>query len=107
MIELLSTTCSKTLTSAAFLAGMLATGAVRRALIVAPKTLLAHWAKELQLVGLGRKTCEYNGTAPQRRQALARCHDRPTIMLTTYGMVLHNEEELSKCASLPPCHFDM
>jgi SNF2-related domain len=97
-VGVLSQGLGKTLTCAAFLAGMLARGTIRRALIIAPKTLIAHWAKELKMVGLGRHTIEYSGTANQRRDALGRAHARPTIMLTTYGMVLHNEEDLARCA---------
>ena len=50
-------------------------------------------------MGLGSKTLEYNGSAAQRREALSRLHVRPTVMLTTYGMVLHNEDELTRCAT--------
>lgn len=76
---------------------MLSTRAIRRALIVAPKTLLHHWEMELRKVGLGSKTVEYDGTKNQRREALARVHARPSVMLATYGMVLHNEEDLTRC----------
>jgi hypothetical protein len=30
--------------------------------VVAPKTLLAHWQKELRLCGLGKVTFEYYGS---------------------------------------------
>ncbi len=37
--------------------------AYRRALVVAPKTLLAHWEKELGVCGLASLTHEYYGTS--------------------------------------------
>jgi hypothetical protein len=38
----------------------------RRALVIAPKTLLAHWARELHVCGVGRMTHEYFGTESER-----------------------------------------
>lgn len=61
----------KTLQCAAFLAGLLDSRLVRRAIVVAPKTLLAQWQKELGIVGLGGATHEYAGT-PNERCARAR-----------------------------------
>ena len=43
---------------AAFLAGLFRARNIKCALIVAPKTLIAHWVKELKVVGLSRKTNE-------------------------------------------------
>jgi SNF2 family DNA or RNA helicase len=43
---------------AAFLAGLFSTQNIKCALIVAPKTLITHWVKELKVVGLSRKTKE-------------------------------------------------
>ena len=52
----------KTMQVSAFLSGVLRPrGRVRRALIVAPKTLLEHWAKELRTCGLGGRTHQYFG----------------------------------------------
>lgn len=36
------------------------------AAVVAPKTLLAQWRKELQICGLGGATHEYGGSAGER-----------------------------------------
>ncbi len=44
---------------ASFLAGLFYSRLIKCAVIVAPKTLIAHWAKELASVGLARKTHEY------------------------------------------------
>lgn len=41
-----------------FLAGLFSSRLIKRALIVAPKTLLPHWIKELSIVGLSDKTRE-------------------------------------------------
>ena len=38
----------------------------RRAMVIAPKTLLAHWAKELGVCGVGRMTHEFFGTESER-----------------------------------------
>lgn len=35
----------------AFLAGLFGSGLAKRAIIVAPKTLLSHWERELQVWG--------------------------------------------------------
>ena len=43
----------------AFLAGLFHSRLIERVLIVAPKTLLAHWTKELSVVGLKHKIREY------------------------------------------------
>ena len=53
----------KTMQCCAFLAGMLGSGLAARALVVAPKTLLAHWKQELATCGLSRLTHEYYGTS--------------------------------------------
>jgi hypothetical protein len=41
-----------------FLAGLFHSKLIKRALVVAPKTLLSHWIKELSVVGLSAKTRE-------------------------------------------------
>lgn len=38
-----------------------------RALIVAPKTLLAHWEKELRVCGMGRATHSFYGSSEGER----------------------------------------
>lgn len=43
-----------------FLAGLFHSRLIKRALIVAPKTLLPHWIKELSVVGLSEKTREWD-----------------------------------------------
>ena len=41
-----------------FVAGLFHSHLIERVLIVAPKTLLSHWARELSVVGLAEKTKE-------------------------------------------------
>lgn len=42
----------------AFLAGLFQSRLIKRVLVVAPKTLLGHWMKELNVVGLSEKIKE-------------------------------------------------
>lgn len=88
----------KTMQCSAFLAGSLGAGAARRALVVAPKTLLAHWEKELGACGLRSQTHRFYGTSDGERQAALRAltSRRGGVLLTTYGMVLHNAEALAR-----------
>lgn len=41
-----------------------------RALIVAPKTLLAHWEKELRVCGMGRATYSFYGSSEGERSTV-------------------------------------
>ena len=83
----------------AFLAGAIDSGLARRALVVAPKTLLAQWAAELTGVGLGGLVYEYLSPNPAERAAALAAVATPGtgrgILLTTYGMVLHNAPALT------------
>ncbi len=85
----------KTLTCAAFLAGCQRGGSARRALVIAPKTLLSHWAAELRVSGLaGRTHAYYGGSERERAHALRSVTARGGVLLTTYGMLLHNADAL-------------
>ena len=53
----------KTMETCAFLAGMLHSRLAARVLIIAPKTLLAHWKKELAACGLAALTYEFYGSS--------------------------------------------
>ncbi|KAL6778685.1 hypothetical protein ACKKBF_B05055 [Auxenochlorella protothecoides x Auxenochlorella symbiontica] len=87
----------KTMQCCAFLAGMLESGLLRRALVVAPKTLLAHWKGELQVCGLSQRTHEFvTGTSPgAQTRALKSTAGGCGILLTTYGMLQHNAPSLA------------
>eukprot|EP00250_Pteridium_aquilinum_P026585 c33244_g1_i1 orf=42-3104(+) len=85
----------KTMQMASFLVGLFASDLIKHALIVAPKTLIAHWLKELSFVGLGRKTKDYSGTsASQRQYALQHVLQSGGILLTTYDVVRNNWQAL-------------
>ncbi|DBA94813.1 TPA: hypothetical protein ACH3X1_002355 [Trebouxia sp. C0004] len=85
----------KTMQCSAFLAGMFGSGLMRRAVIIAPKTLLAHWEKELVTCGLGSLLFQYYGSSQaDRDNSLRRVATQKGILLTTYGMVLHNSDAL-------------
>ncbi|KAI8470944.1 MAG: P-loop containing nucleoside triphosphate hydrolase protein [Monoraphidium minutum] len=98
----------KTMQCAAFLAGALGGSGgggggggrapARRALVVAPKTLLAHWEKELGVCGLRSRTFRFYGSSETERQAALRALSsrRGGVLLTTYGMVLHNSDALAR-----------
>lgn len=86
----------KTLQCAAFIAGMLRSKLARRVMVVAPKTLLAQWNKELGICGIGTLAREFAGSSEGERQAALRGVARgPGVLLTTYGMVLHNAAQLA------------
>jgi len=87
----------KTMQVSAFLAGSISGGSLRRALVIAPKTLIAAWSKELNVCGLGAITHEYFGSQNERQMAMNRVVGSRTggVLLTTYGMVQHNSEALA------------
>jgi hypothetical protein len=85
----------KTMQASAFLSGLLGSGLAHRAIVVAPKTLLAHWEKELTICGAGAHVRRFFGTAGERREALRAAMDSGGVLLTTYGMILHNGDALS------------
>lgn len=92
----------KTMQVSAFLAGLFHSNLIKRALIVAPKTLLAHWIKELSVVGLSEKTREYFGTYAKARQyELQYILQDKGVLLTTYGIVRNNSKALRG-----DCYFD-
>lgn len=81
----------------AFLAGMLGSGLLQRALVVTPKTLMAHWKSELGVCGLARRTYEFvsHAGAGAQAQALGSTAGGAGVLLTTYGMVQHNAPSLA------------
>ena len=62
----------KTMQCSAFLAGLFRSRLARRVLIVAPKTLLAHWNKELAVCGMGSRTHDFFGSSDNERDAALR-----------------------------------
>ncbi|XXG39393.1 hypothetical protein AAC387_Pa01g0359 [Persea americana] len=85
----------KTMQISAFLAGLFHSNLIKRALIVAPKTLLAHWIKELSVVGLSEKTREYFATSVKTRQyELQYILQDKGVLLTTYDIVRTSSKSL-------------
>ncbi|XP_010484160.1 PREDICTED: protein CHROMATIN REMODELING 24 [Camelina sativa] len=85
----------KTMQICSFLAGLFNSKLIKRALIVAPKTLLPHWMKELATVGLSRMTREYYGTSTKAREYdLHHVLQGKGVLLTTYDIVRNNTKAL-------------
>ncbi|RDY00771.1 Protein CHROMATIN REMODELING 24, partial [Mucuna pruriens] len=85
----------KTMQMCGFLAGLFHSRLIRRALIVAPKTLLPHWIKELSAVGLSEKTREYFATSTKLREyELQYILQDKGVLLTTYDIVRNNSKSL-------------
>ncbi|KAH9612830.1 hypothetical protein KSS87_021563 [Heliosperma pusillum] len=85
----------KTMQIAGYLAGMFHSRLIKRAMIVAPKTLIPHWIKELSVVGLSKMIKEYFGTCPKlRHYELQYLLQDKGILLTTYDIVRNNTKQL-------------
>ncbi|KQK05279.1 hypothetical protein BRADI_2g19130v3 [Brachypodium distachyon] len=81
----------KTMQVSAFLAGLFHSGLIRRVLVLAPKTLISHWVKELSLVGLKHKISDYSGSNLNvRDDELQHAFQEGGILLTTYDIVRIN-----------------
>ena len=89
----------KTLQVCAFLSGLLAGGAITRALVVAPSSLLHAWRRELLACKLpSSRVLLYHGSSQAERATALRCvAAKGGVLLTTYGMVSHNAGELGAC----------
>ena len=87
----------KTLQAAAFVTGLMRSGACKRVLVLAPTTLLPHWAKEFEKCGLkhGQTLFKYYaGTQSERARQLKACTTGRGVLLTSYGMVTSRATEL-------------
>ncbi|CAH2043598.1 unnamed protein product [Thlaspi arvense] len=85
----------KTMQICSFLAGLFHSKLIKRALIVAPKTLLPHWMKELATVGLSQMTREYYGNSTKAREYdLNHILQGKGVLLTTYDIVRNNTKAL-------------
>ncbi|KAK9068214.1 hypothetical protein SSX86_012325 [Deinandra increscens subsp. villosa] len=86
----------KTMQICGFLAGLFHSNLIKRVLVVAPKTLLPHWMKELGVVNLSGKTREYFGACTKARQyELQYILQDKGVLLTTYDIVRNNVKALS------------
>ncbi|XP_010269086.1 PREDICTED: protein CHROMATIN REMODELING 24-like isoform X2 [Nelumbo nucifera] len=85
----------KTMQICSFLAGLFYSCLIKRVLVVAPKTLLSHWIKELSSVGLAQKTREYFGACAKLREyELQYILQDKGVLLTTYDIVRNNTKSL-------------
>ncbi|KAG2293451.1 hypothetical protein Bca52824_040120 [Brassica carinata] len=85
----------KTMQICSFLVGLFHSKLIKRALVVAPKTLLPHWMKELATVGLSQMTREYYGTSVKAREYdLNHILQGKGVLLTTYDIVRNNTKAL-------------
>lgn len=85
----------KTMQICGYIAGLFYSKLIRRVLIVAPKTLLPHWIKELTAVGLSQKIREYFATSAKlRNYELQYVLQDKGILLTTYDIVRNNAKSL-------------
>ncbi|KAM0867561.1 hypothetical protein ACQ4PT_041896 [Festuca glaucescens] len=81
----------KTMQISAFLAGLFHSRLIKRVLVVAPKTLLTHWSKELAVVGLKHKIRDYSApSAKVRDSELQYAFKEGGILMTTYDYVRNN-----------------
>ncbi|XP_039138564.1 protein CHROMATIN REMODELING 24 [Dioscorea cayenensis subsp. rotundata] len=85
----------KTMQVSAYLAGLFHSELINRALIVAPKTLIAHWMKELTVVGLAEKIRDYSGASQKLREyELQHILKEGGVLLTTYDIVRNNYKSI-------------
>ncbi|XP_024007078.1 protein CHROMATIN REMODELING 24 isoform X2 [Eutrema salsugineum] len=85
----------KTMQICSFLAGLFHSKLIKRALVVAPKTLLPHWMKEIATVGLSQMTREYYGNSTKAREYdLNHILQGKGVLLTTYDIVRNNTKAL-------------
>ncbi|CAH9091888.1 unnamed protein product [Cuscuta europaea] len=86
----------KTMQICGFLAGLFHSNMIKRVMVVAPKTLMPHWIKELTVVGLSGKIREYYGTSIKARDyELRYILEDKGVLLTTYDIVRNNVKSLS------------
>ncbi|KAK1693051.1 hypothetical protein QYE76_009748 [Lolium multiflorum] len=86
----------KTMQVSAFLAGLFHSSLIRRVLVVAPKTLLTVWIKELSVVGLRHMISDYSGSNKNdaRDFELRNAFKEGGILLTTYNIVRINYKKI-------------
>src|SRR5262249_12688265 len=70
-------------------------GSTEPSLIVAPKSVLIHWQRELQRFLPQALTCSYHGSQRQQMRHLFSAA-KPIIFISTYATVTNDIDELSK-----------
>lgn len=84
----------KTLQVTAFVSSLIKGKLARRVLVLAPKTLIPAWEKEVKLCELSECTYEYGGDKRTRVSVMNKVVREGGILVTTYGMVQHNADQL-------------
>ena len=74
------------------------TGSKQHSLVIAPKSVLLHWEREIRKVFGFFRTYVYHGSNRKQRYFKS---SLPYIFITTYGTVLRDAEELAKV----PFHY--
>ncbi|XP_044286458.1 DNA excision repair protein ERCC-6-like [Varanus komodoensis] len=86
----------KTIQVIAFLSGMFDGGLVRSVLLVMPVTLVNNWMREFVKWAPGIRVKIFHGTSrKERSQNLERVQSRKGVLLTSYQMILANQEQVS------------
>lgn len=88
----------KTVQVSAFIGALLQTPHAHAVLVVAPTSIIPTWQSELAVWAAGVHVSVYSGTKAERRRALATTQRLGGVLLTTYGMVTHNAEDLRSIA---------
>lgn len=84
----------KTLQVTAFAASLLKGKMAKRVIVLAPKTLLPAWKKEVEICEVSHITFEYGGDKKTRASIMDRIVREGGILVTTYGMLQHNAQQL-------------
>ena len=84
----------KTLQVTAFVSALLNGKLARRVLVLAPKTLIPAWEKEVKICELFHMMYEYCGDKKSRLSVLNKIVKEGGILVTSYGMVQHNADQL-------------
>lgn len=84
----------KTFQVSAFITALLRSRLASRVLVLAPKTLIQAWKKEIDICGISNRTIEYEGDAKKKKQKMELMVNKGGVLIATYGMVQHNIEQL-------------
>ncbi len=84
---------------------LVAEGQIRRALLVAPKSLLTNWQRELARWTPGIRTQIISGSAAQRRWLWR--HSQATLNLVHYELLVHDAPFLLELSSRSAVVFDL
>lgn len=85
----------KTIQVVAFLSGMFDANLVNSVLLVMPVSLIPNWKKEFEAWAPGIRVFDFHtGSKKERERNLVRVQRRGGVLLTSYGMVQNNQQEL-------------